>query len=403
MFSTATALAACTLLAQYAHTAAFPTPVRPKPNSKCQARDEPYIHWTEHCGEKVIDVHCTCDYTGTSTWVCAIMAHVPCKPTAKPPLVCCKALNAQCLACAAGLTEAEYCATRPGTPGCKPPRYSPCDGKHTGEQCTACDPLDKRCLETRVLKTCNTDGKCTPGFARPGFGDACLPGTPDYVETTTHCGKQLTTMRCSCDTGAAEWQCMAIMLRLMPCPPSPPSTPKTTFPPITIDRQCDLTECKAGYTCVEGKGCVLDRPITLPTQKPTAKPPPVCCKALNAQCLACAAGLTEAEYCTRHPGTPGCKLIQPITLPTAPACCEAMTASCLSCAAGMTQAEYCSTNPITYGCKNTKPEPKEPTCENRSPKFCDRRLGPKTTLQYQAKLCKRKNFTRRCQQSCRLC
>ena len=48
-------------------------------------------------------------------------------PTAKPPPVCCKALTAQCLACEAGLTEAKYCAIHPGTPGCKPPRYSPCD------------------------------------------------------------------------------------------------------------------------------------------------------------------------------------------------------------------------------------------------------------------------------------
>ena len=33
----------------------------------------------------------------------------------------------------------------------------------------------------------------------------------------------------------------------------------------------------------------------------------VCCKALTAECLACAAGVTPYEYCLKYPETEGCK------------------------------------------------------------------------------------------------
>jgi hypothetical protein len=34
-------------------------------------------------------------------------------------------------------------------------------------------------------------------------------------------------------------------------------------------------------------------------------------------------------------------------------CCMALTAGCLACAAGTTQTEYCKSNPITVGCEQT--------------------------------------------------
>ena len=109
-----------------------------------------------------------------------------------------------------------------------------------------------------------------------------------------------------------------------------------------------------------------------PAQKPEAqkaKPEPqMCCMAVNAQCLACSAGMSEDAYCEKHPGTPGCpkpvspKPVHPNPLVPTPVltpkpCCKAMTASCLACSASMTKEDYCHKNPDTSGCPQAKKEP----------------------------------------------
>ena len=177
--------------------------------------------------------------------------------------------------------------------------------------------------------------------------------------------------------------------------------------------QTELTRCKEGHTCIEGKGCVKDAP----------KP---CCLAITAQCLACAVGVTQAKYCAKNPRTVGCPVADPtcalirckegytciegkgcVKDQHPPICCRAMHAQCLACTEGSTVGEYCLANPKTAGCPAIEPnEPKEPhMCIDKSPKFCQKRLkhlGGKSGG-YTAKLCGRKKFTRECQQSCGLC
>jgi len=45
---------------------------------------------------------------------------------------------------------------------------------------------------------------------------------------------------------------------------------------------------------------------------PITHPPPMCCLALTAECLACAVGQTVSQYCAENPGTSGCVSIQPV-------------------------------------------------------------------------------------------
>merc|ERR1719277_1450118 len=66
-----------------------------------------------------------------------------------------------------------------------------------------------------------------------------------------------------------------------------------------------------------------------------------CCFAATAECLACAADTSIAEYCAERPDTVGCENN---------ACCRAATAKCLACAAAMSEAEYCVHHPDTVGC-----------------------------------------------------
>ncbi|TDP64426.1 hypothetical protein [Bradymonas sediminis] len=81
----------------------------------------------------------------------------------------------------------------------QPGDYEPCAGKVCGDTCTLCAPGDDDCFETMVLKTCDSDGACTPSAAActepPGdyepcagkvCGDSCTicdPSDPDCVET----------------------------------------------------------------------------------------------------------------------------------------------------------------------------------------------------------------------------
>ncbi len=61
--------------------------------------------------------------------------------------------------------------------------YDPCAGKQCGASCSICDPADKNCVETAVVKQCSVAGKCeatpaqcgtatTPGYA-PCAGKKC--------------------------------------------------------------------------------------------------------------------------------------------------------------------------------------------------------------------------------------
>lgn len=44
------------------------------------------------------------------------------------------------------------------------PPYDPCAAKSCGQGCTVCDPADRGCVETAVLKQCSREGKCVAGF-----------------------------------------------------------------------------------------------------------------------------------------------------------------------------------------------------------------------------------------------
>jgi hypothetical protein len=76
----------------------------------------------------------------------------------------------------------------------------------------------------------------------------------------------------------------------------------------------------------------------------------MCCKAFSLNCLACAAGLTEDEFCGNDPEHEVCTVDDN----EPKMCCKAMTASCLACAKGITVKKYCKENPETVGCDKDK-------------------------------------------------
>jgi hypothetical protein len=63
----------------------------------------------------------------------------------------------------------------PTTPAPAQGAYDPCAGKTCGAACTVCDPNDKDCMETAVVKQCNAAGKCEPAPAQCGAAAAAAP------------------------------------------------------------------------------------------------------------------------------------------------------------------------------------------------------------------------------------
>jgi hypothetical protein len=170
----------------------------------------------------------------------------------KKPRMCCKAMTAQCLACAKGVTPLEYCKASPSTIGCKPNRPPP---------------------------TTPTDG-C---FARAG-------------NSQDKCAALVKTGRCVFEHGKCT-----VAKKLPP-----------TLPARPADTQKDWCFAQAGESkakcapLVKAKKCVFkyDKCIKLESNTKTT-----CCVAFTATCLACAKGVTPSEYCKGRPQTVGCKKV----------------------------------------------------------------------------------------------
>lgn len=72
-----------------------------------------------------------------------------------------------------------------------------------------------------------------------------------------------------------------------------------------------------------------------------------CCKAPEAECLACDAGKTVAEFCAENPGTTGCVESK---------CCTEARAECLACSYGKTLEEFCAEHPEYDDCPKVAPK-----------------------------------------------
>jgi len=233
---------------------------------------------------------------------------------------------------------------------------------------------------------------------RPVPGGKCAKGTPDYTSTVEHCGKPFTDMECTCAEGL--WMCAAFQPP-QPCSTTPP-TPRNECQRAQSGAKCRTCKGSNACTCQDDQA-TLGHELTCMAAK---KPEPVCCKAMNAQCLSCSAGVSIDEYCRKSPGTAGCKADHPVT--TAPPVKPLADKKPAYCAKRLTDAKatakLCKRSNFQKNCQascSAKPLPTPPpTCADKKPAYCAKRLS---NTQATAKLCKRSNFQKNCQASCSLC
>jgi len=248
------------------------------------------------------------------------------------PRICCKAVNAQCLSCSAGVSVIDYCRKNPRTAGCpiiepmgcaqypkwqSPLAIASCKGQTCKVAGTTAEKM--QCPQVKCAKPeCENPKFDAPVFKFGSDGVCCRTNhcahTCLETKTTT---KPATTINCATRDVWDNWdgkkrsyccndktflgqhkEKFCCKWGLAKC-----DTSTTTAKP----GMCALIRCEAGTVCIEGKGCV---------KKPE---PPVCCKAMTAQCLSCAAGVSVDEYCKENPHTAGCK-----TITTPPRPCPVM-------------------------------------------------------------------------------
>lgn len=183
---------------------------------------------------------------------------------------CCLALNVQCLSCAEGITEEEYCDKYPTTMGCPtipPPPPVDCGG-HEAPTCAECP-------KGEGSKWCNGDCEWVSpeGFCR---GRGCCRAL------TAECG--------ACSEGiTVDEYCK--------------KKPHTAGCPVPMV-DCGGHQAPTCAGCPKGQGskwCNGDCEWSDGVCR--GKP---CCRAATADCLACTEGITVAEYCKKKPETPGC-------------------------------------------------------------------------------------------------
>merc|ERR1712244_166875 len=69
--------------------------------------------------------------------------------------------------------------------------------------------------------------------------------------------------------------------------------------------------------------------------------PNQCCQEQTAECLACAAGMPESDFCLEHPNIAGCPKV----------CCKEHKADCLACQVNIDVATFCEDSSSTPGCQ----------------------------------------------------
>merc|ERR1711977_814960 len=116
------------------------------------------------------------------------------------------------------------------------------------------------------------------------------------------------------------------------------------------DVVCNVSDALNGSACANATEA--NETMANGTEMAADAIPGPCCKAMNAQCMSCAAGVSEEDYCKENPATVGCGddeddgeddgEPQP--------CCMGLTVPCMACAAGVSEEEYCKLNPDFDGC-----------------------------------------------------
>lgn len=196
------------------------------------------------------------------------MATCPTLPDDKPTKMCCRAYSVQCMACAADMSEDDYCAQTPTPEVCPKKPWGECNiGDHDDS-----DPC--------AIKT------CVHG-----------PNGGMWLVAMTMCAEP------HCDGGmlpiVKEGQC---------CPSCPEIPAECEHGTYDNSNPCEFKHCERGRWVVAMVACAMPicpgnvAPVTVEGECcPSCPEVRACCRAYNVNCMACSAGMDEDAYCAQNP------------------------------------------------------------------------------------------------------
>lgn len=216
-------------------------------------------------------------------------------------------------------TDGCICSCTDGFSGSACATPPPC---HARQHCSAHGTTGDHDATDGCLCSCSDDYR----------GDDC--SIPPACSSDKHCNGHATLDTdstdgcvCHCDHGWSGDDCKI--------PPACDAATDCSGHGTTTDKDktdgCMCT-CTGGF---DGKDCSVE-------------PQKMCCQAMTADCLACKADLTAAEFCAQNPKINGCA--QHLPPPPKKPCCQSMEIACLSCQADLTESAYCKLYPNVEGC-----------------------------------------------------
>lgn len=157
----------------------------------------------------------------------------------------CPQIGAPCQQCPDGTYSCPYsecvngqCAG--GFEGCG--GFDPCAGKACGDTCTQCPPDDPNCVETAVLKYCDSSGQC--GAAYPVCGNTCNVDLDcPQMELCKPCADG-SCANITCQNGQCGWEC--------PTQPNPECNVASDCAAVELCKVCSDGSC-AQIDCVSGQ------------------------------------------------------------------------------------------------------------------------------------------------------
>jgi len=232
-------------------------------------------------------------------------------------IICCEVHKAQCLSCAEGLSEEEYCKRKPSTRGC--------------EKYNCCQAFTAKCEA------------CVAGMSEKEY---CKQVPTDFLGPVQGCEKY----NCCRANNAKCLSCAAGLSEEEYCKKNP-STGGCEKYNCCRANNAKCNSCKEGIS--EEEYCKKSLPSVPPGCKREG-----CCKAFTARCRACHRGESVEAFCKNRPKVPGCErnFRDCKKDPSASgckwfSCCKKFTSKCVACSKGISEEDFCRRSPNFKGCE----------------------------------------------------
>jgi hypothetical protein len=181
------------------------------------------------------------------------------KPVKPPQKICCKAMTASCMSCAAGVSIEKFCSNNPKTVGCAKPAPKPAPVPAPTSQCTM-KYKGMHCGQRKYIGKQDGTAKCAAACKSKGYSSNFITFAPE-TRWKNDCICTLGNGMCSSrqrshDQAYHIYECRKAALTPAPKPVPKPQAPKAPSSECTIEHRGKHCNSRRYYG--KNKGSVRD-------------------------------------------------------------------------------------------------------------------------------------------------